>query len=94
MGRLPRNRFVLQLLVAGLIALVQVAGSMTIGAAFKAASSSSATSSTIAEEEVDDDALVEELLPLVIETGSQRWTVEQSPPAPVHLEREGRPPPA
>lgn len=79
------------------ITLLQLAGILGIGAAFKAAASApSATGVTVLAEEELDDLLAEhfELSVIVSMTLAERWELEHLPPAPVHLEREGRPPSA
>ncbi|MBK7864725.1 MAG: hypothetical protein IPJ65_40220 [Archangiaceae bacterium] len=81
------------------IALLQLAGIVGIGAALKAAaaapSSTGAGATVLAEEELDD--VVADLFELPVFAPmalAARWELEHLPPAPVHLEREGRPPSA
>ena len=94
----PRARQVFVLL---LIALFQLMGVVSIGAAFKAAARAEAggkaatSSQVMPDEEGVDEVLTDDgALPETARATGGRWELEHLPPAPVHLEREGRPPSA
>lgn len=100
MGRLPPHARSLVILL--LIGLFQLMGVVSIGAAFKAAARAEAgggKSQTTAqvmpdEEGVDEVVMDEHTLAQAVPCSGSRWEHEHLPPAPVHLEREGRPPSA
>ena len=92
-----------RLAVLGLVVLLLVPALLATGQAMKRLLRANPVASTIdtfsavapqvfAEEEihavVEHDLVVLSLAP----AATERWVVEHRPPAPVHLEREGRPP--
>jgi hypothetical protein len=80
-----------QLVVVALIALVQV--SVFVASSVEAASNG--PTQPLEEEGLDDETLVEAVdVTTVSEHPCTRWDVEQHAPAPVHLDRESRPPSA
>ncbi len=85
------SRLALQLVVIALIALVQ----LSVCVASSSGPASGGVAQLFEEEGLDDETLVEAVdVTTPIEHPCTRWEVEQRAPAPVHLDRESRPPPA
>lgn len=84
-------RLALQLVVIALITLVQ----LSVFVASSSSLASGGVAQLFEEEGLDDETLVEAVeVATAIEHACTRWDVEQHAPAPVHLDREGRPPSA
>jgi hypothetical protein len=92
MLRLRRHHLAARLLVLALIGLVQVASLASVTASGSATSPAGGSAQLLEEEEVDDATVADDLVPLWADRGTGRWESEQHAPAPVHLERDGRPP--
>ncbi len=80
-----------QLIVLALIAVLQVWTITTIGGALKPPTAGSVL---MDEEEADDVTLADERVAFAVIPLATRWSVQVEPPAPVHLEPDGKPPSA
>ena len=92
MSRLGHPRLVTQLLVLLLVVVVQVATLSAFSAAGSDLDGTSGPSQLLEEEELDDVTVADELVSLDVGHASRRWECDPRAPAPVHLDREARPP--